>query len=34
LDTYHPVTIFTWTKIWGSVVIFQNQKRSACKNLW
>jgi len=31
LSTYHRDTIFTWTSIWGSVVIFRSQNGSASK---
>ena len=34
LDTFHPHTIFTWARMWGSAVIFRSQKGSACKNVW
>jgi len=35
LDTYNSGhTIFTSTRIWGSVVIFRNHKGSASKEVW
>jgi len=34
LDTYQLDTVFTWTKMWGYVVIFWRQKGSASKKIW
>jgi len=34
LHGYLPETVFTWARIWGSVVIFRSQKGSANKRIW
>jgi len=31
LDTYQPDTLFTWARMWISVIIFRSQKESAGK---
>jgi len=34
LDTYHPNSVFNWSRMWGSMVISRSQKRSAIKRVW
>jgi len=34
LDTYHPDSVFNWSRMWGSMVISRSQKRSASKKVW
>jgi len=32
--TCHLDTVFTWARMWGSLVIFRNQKGSASNEIW
>jgi len=33
LDTYHPDTVFTSARMWGSVVIFRSQKEPTSRKV-